>query len=165
MSNLSYNPPVGMPGSVVSGGGAIRFRDSLDQARAQYGAKIPQAEYPDGYLGTIVSRRNDRMLDQLKNRLTQRSYQRGVHKGERIDPADYFWPPEFNMNSALINEAQGVRWAPRGNPVETLAAGGRPGPQDLERMRRIYGVDGQTAVAEVDPNRQALMARLLPQWR
>jgi hypothetical protein len=69
----------------------------MDFARMGVG-RAPQAEYPDGYLGTIRSRRDDKgngtdtVLDSLKSRQTQRGYQRGVHKGERIDPTQYMWP-------------------------------------------------------------------------
>ena len=61
----------------------------------------PKRSIPDGYLGSIRSRRDDKgkpyavsdvVLDSLKARQTQRGYQRGVHKGERVDPGQYLWP-------------------------------------------------------------------------
>jgi hypothetical protein len=69
--------------------------------------RTPSAEYPDGYLGTIRSRRDDRgngtdtVLDSLKSRQTQRGYQRGVHKGERIDPGQYMWPSALKPDRRL----------------------------------------------------------------
>ena len=66
---------------------------------------------PDGYLGTIRTRRDDRgrpgstsenVLDSLKVRITQRGYQRGVHKGERIDAAGYYYPED-------LDNARGIR--------------------------------------------------------
>jgi hypothetical protein len=63
--------------------------------------RTPNAEYPDGYLGTIPSRRGDRLMDGLKARMNNRPYTRGIHKGTRIDAQDYFWPPEFNLDTAL----------------------------------------------------------------
>ena len=75
-------------------GGAVA-RGELDAIRIGTG-RVPQAEYPDGYLGTIRSRRDDRLLDSVKNRVGQKAYQRGVHRGERIEPSLYFWSPEFN---------------------------------------------------------------------
>ena len=41
------------------------------------------------------------VLDSLKNRQNQRAYQRGVHKGERIDPAQYIWPAGMEPNRRL----------------------------------------------------------------
>ena len=61
---------------------------------------------PDGYLGTIRSRRDDRILDSVKSRLNQKAYQRGVHKGERIEPSQYFWPESFNDNMGLQRQAR-----------------------------------------------------------
>ena len=79
----------------MGGYGGPVARGELDAIRIGTG-RVPSAEYPDGYLGTIRSRRDDRLLDSIKNRVGQKSYQRGVHKGERIEPNAYFWSPEFN---------------------------------------------------------------------
>jgi hypothetical protein len=87
-----YNNQTGYGGPVARG--------ELDGMRMGTG-RVPQAEYPDGYLGTIRSRRDDRLLDSIKNRVGQKSYQRGVHKGERIEPNAYFWSPEFNAQMGL----------------------------------------------------------------
>jgi hypothetical protein len=92
--------------SVGGGGTPVAPRSNLDYLRLGVG-KTPSAEYPDGYLGTIRSRRDDRgiptdtVLDSLKNRQNQRAYQRGVHKGERIDPAQYFWPKDLQADRRL----------------------------------------------------------------
>lgn len=84
-------------------------RSAMDFARIGVG-RAPQAEYPDGYLGTIRSRRDDKgkpyaisdtVLDSLKNRQNQRAYQRGVHKGERIDAAQYMWPENLEPDRSL----------------------------------------------------------------
>ena len=85
------------------GGGTPVARSEMDFLRMGVGRE-PSAEYPDGYLGTIRTRRDDRgrpnsvseqVLNGLKIRQTQRGYQRGVHRGERIDPNDYYLPREF----------------------------------------------------------------------
>lgn len=87
-------------------------RSVLDARRMMYN-RTPQAEYPAGYLGTITDRRSDRVLDSLKARVNQRSYQRGVHLGERIDPGDYLWPDEQQPLRGVVREAQtGERYAP-----------------------------------------------------
>jgi hypothetical protein len=80
-------------------GGAVA-RGDLDAIRIGTG-RVPSAEYPDGYLGTIRSRRDDRLLDSIKNRVNQKSYQRGVHKGERIEPNAYYWDMEFSDQSGI----------------------------------------------------------------
>ena len=103
-------------------------------ARAAHG-KLPQAEWPDGYLGNIIDRHSDKLLQHVTDRMTSRSYQRGVHKGSRINPKDYFWPsddmgPDDGLErQAMAQRVDGLilvpRSAPRGNPVEMLAHQGR----------------------------------------
>lgn len=96
-------------GNTVGAGSAMPVaRSELEATRLGTG-RVPQAEYPDGYLGSIRSRRDDRLLDSSKNRVNQRSYQRGVHKGERIDPADYRWPLALQPDRGLRNEAKGQK--------------------------------------------------------
>jgi hypothetical protein len=87
-----YNNQGGYGGPVARG--------ELDAIRIGTG-RVPSAEYPDGYLGTIRSRRDDRLLDSIKNRIGQKAYQRGVHKGERIEPSAYYWDMEFNDQSGI----------------------------------------------------------------
>jgi hypothetical protein len=87
-----YNNQGGYGGPVARG--------ELDAIRIGTG-RVPSAEYPDGYLGTIRSRRDDRLLDSIKNRVGQKAYQRGVHKGERIEPSAYYWAPDFNDQSSI----------------------------------------------------------------
>src|SRR5262245_12717987 len=90
-----------------------RGHDYLDNLR-MYWRRTPEAQYPDGYLGTIPSRRGDRLMDGLKERTTNRPYTRGIHKGTRIDARDYMWPEEFNLWTGLQMEAQGIRFFPPG---------------------------------------------------
>lgn len=174
MSNVMYNPPMnlGQPGSnVLSGGGGrtdlFGYRSILDARRAAApGARTPSAEYPDGYLGNITARRGDRLLKDVQNRLTQRSYQRGVHKGERVDPGDYVWPADFNPMSGLEAEAKGIRWAPAGNPTERLAHAGQVNalsPEEIADAAERYGVNTGSSVAS--PARRAQMAGLMPGWK
>lgn len=101
----------GMYGYNNQGGtGGTVARSELDQLRIGTG-RTPEADYPDGYLGTIRSRRDDRLLDSVKNRLGDKAYQRGVHKGERIEPSDYFWSSEFGAED-------GIKRQRRARPVE-----------------------------------------------
>jgi hypothetical protein len=108
----------GLSGYNNQGGyGGPVARGDLDAIRIGTG-RVPQAEYPDGYLGTIRSRRDDRLLDSIKNRVNQKSYQRGVHKGERIEPSAYYWSPDFNnqtsikrqMKAKQVNINGGIVW-------------------------------------------------------
>lgn len=169
-SNTQYLAPMGLsqPGSPVQGGGgsalAISFRDPIDAARSMQGVRAPQAEYPDGYLGTINSRREDRMLNSLKKNLNQRAYQRGVHKGERIDPGDYFWPDEYSNDAGLMRQMAAVadvstggrvfmteRAAPHGTLSERLTVLGERMPRGSELL-------------ELDPRAVSNLDRLRPAW-
>jgi hypothetical protein len=153
--------------------------------------RTPEATYPDGYLGTITSRRDDRLLGALKGRVNERSYQRGVHKGERIDPGDYFWPEQFNLDTGLKNESRSQwieegpdglrgfvspRWAPPGGGemAPQLTDAGRMSNQPYQRPFE----EGRTGMAprgipsgfqnwpqppkQIDPQRSAQLARLAP---
>ena len=141
-------------GNTMGSGSAMPVaRSELEASRMGTG-RVPQAEYPDGYLGSIRSRRDDRLLDSTKNRVNQRSYQRGVHKGERIDMGDYAWPDEFNPQTGLVTQAAGMRQA----PIFELAL-----PPHLVN-------DGKSDMrapgpAEIDQRRVAQLSRMRPAWR
>lgn len=109
-----YNPPMQQSGAAPVGSMPPEpwVRSVLDARRMMY-RRVPQAEYPSGFLGTITSRRSDRVLDSLKARVNQRSYQRGVHLGERIDPGDYLWPESFTPFDGIQAEAEGRRQVPK----------------------------------------------------
>lgn len=145
MTSYQYAPPYNLPqpGSVTYTGGSGGFllrgaRDVLDARRMADTARVPSAEYPDGYLGTLGAgtRRQDRLLNSIGNRQTQRSYQRGVHKGERIDQQDYYWTEEFHPLVGIEAEARGERWtAPAPDLGPTLANCGKS-PSEAERAHR-----------------------------
>jgi len=108
VQNLGANGMYGTK-TVYGGGGVPVARSDLDFLRLGVG-RVPSAEYPDGYLGTIRSRRDDRgrpssvsdtVLNSMKQRLGQRGYQRGVHRGERIDPSDYYYPAELSAERGI----------------------------------------------------------------
>lgn len=110
--NWQYLGASGYIGAYTTTGGGgtpVVPRSEMDFLRLGVG-RAPQAEYPDGYLGTIRTRRDDKgkpyavsdsVLDSLKSRQTQRGYQRGVHKGERIDPGEYIWPEGLKPDRRL----------------------------------------------------------------
>lgn len=136
------------------------WRDRLDFDRSMW-RKTPEAAYPDGYLGTIHTRREDRLLDSLKTRANQRSYQRGVHKGERIDPGDYIWPAAWQPDRGLQAEAMGSRQAPVGGLPE------RQQPAEVQMLPR--GAASLMTLThtprDIDPVRVQQLRRLIPSWR
>jgi hypothetical protein len=172
MSDWQHLSPMGVPqtGAPVHGGGGGKtlagYRDILDARRSAATPQTPGAEYPDGYLGTVNSRREDRLLNAVQTRLTQRNYQRGVHKGEKIDNSDYFWPPEFGPMSGLEAQARGQRWTAIGStPAEQINHMGKNHlltPEEMSRTAAQYNVK---EILPVDPKRQAKLVSMLPTWR
>jgi len=139
-------------------------RSDLDGLRIGTG-RIPSAEYPDGYLGTIRSRRDDKLLDSVKNKVNQKAYQRGVHKGERIEPSMYFWTPDFAADSGIkrqsrakYDQSSGTYRIPRSAPKSTLA----PAPHLVNDGKANMQSD---APAELDARRQNMLSYLKPTWR
>jgi hypothetical protein len=172
MSNWQYLSPMGVPqpGAPVHGGGGgntlTGYRDLLDARRSAAAPRTPDAEYPDGYLGNVNSRREDRLLQAVQSRLTNRSYQRGVHKGEKIAPGDYMWPDDFNPMSGIANQASSTRrWGPVGSlPVEQINHMGKNHMIPPEQMSKVAAQYNVREITPVDPIRQEKMARLLPGW-
>jgi hypothetical protein len=159
------------------------YRNRLDAIRA--GANQgPTAQYPDGYLGTIIDRRQDRLVSTIQNRLTDRSYQRGVHKGEKIGANSYFWSDEVSPDQGLERQAMSAtpedveggevimvqRYAPLGNPVEKLVHMGKTAMMsapEQERVARQYGVDvakNPLPMMQSDPDRAKNLRSVLPRW-
>jgi hypothetical protein len=135
------------------------FRDHLDSLRSQW-RRTPDAEFPDGYLGTITTRQDDKLLQGLQKRQNQRSYQRGVHKGERIDQGDYFWPREFGVDSGLRRQMRtDRRFAPLngGAAPIVLVNDGKAGPRGVPSNDRTR--------QSPDAARSAQLSRLAPRYR
>lgn len=156
--------------TAYGGGGIPVARSELDFLRMGVGRE-PQAEYPDGYLGTIRTRRDDRgrpnsaseqVLDSLKVRLGQKSYQRGVHRGERIDPQDYFYP-------SALQPDRGIKTQMRAAQVGNLLMAPRQAPQfDFIPPPHLVN-DGKanlqsSAPGQVDQRRVQQLQRLKPAW-
>lgn len=162
-SHYGANNPAttGMSPPWQGGAQAMLFRDGLDARRAQMGQRLPAAQYPDGYLGTIHSRHEDKLLKKLGDRVNQKSYQRGVHKGERIDPSDYFWPTAgpVDMEAGLRAQAVGTRWTAKGSPVEHILSGSPYATDTARELLRIEGLVADPPVA--NPS----LRRLAPPWR
>lgn len=158
----------------------LTARDGLDAKRLAAGF-APGASYPDGYLGVITDRQEDKTMAVLQTRLTPTSYQRGVHAGEKQRQSAYYWEPGFNPNTGLerqmmsqVVDVEGgiVMQSPRntisGDPVEMLAHDGKfQAASDRERdaMMRARGADpAKNPVMVTDPSRAARMRNQLPQW-
>ena len=156
--------------TVYGGGGIPVARSELDFLRMGVGRE-PSAEYPDGYLGTIRTRRDDRgrpnsasetVLDSLKIRIGQRSYQRGVHRGERIDPQDYYYPeslrPERGIMRQMAAQYDGQkfmasRYAPEFDMVPPPHL-----PNDGKADMR------SSSPGQIDEKRAEQLRRLKPAW-
>lgn len=172
IQNLGANGLYGT-NTVYGGGGVPVARSELDFLRLGVG-RVPSAEYPDGYLGTIRTRRDDRgrpastsdqVLDKMKVRLGQRGYQRGVHRGERIDQQDYFYPDALGADRGIKRQ---LRAKPNGNtwvhprhvenqslvPAPHLPNDGKAGPS--VRSDSPYNMNQQ---------RVSQLSNMRPSWR
>lgn len=159
--------------TVYGGGGVPVARSELDFMRLGVG-RVPQAEYPDGYLGTIRSRRDDRgrpssvsdkVLDGLKVRVGQKSYQRGVHRGERIDPSDYYYPSALTADRGIKRQMKATQngnvWMAKRHvenaklvPAPHLPNDGKAGPN--VRSDSPYNIDQK---------RVTQLGNMRPSWR
>jgi|SRR5580765_97422 len=139
--------------------------DRLDAVR-MYWRRTPEAQYPDGYLGTLNTRRGDRLMDGLKARTTNRPYTRGVHKGERIDSRDYYWPPEFNLWSGLEAEAAGMKFVSPGFGElledERYPTNKKVGPRSVPVGARYQNTGGPVAPQNAD--RIPVLRSQAPPW-
>jgi hypothetical protein len=129
---------------------------------------------PDGYLGTIRTRRDDRgrpgstsenVLDSLKIRITQRGYQRGVHKGERIDGASYYYPEGLDNARGIRRQMKAVQdgnvmLAKRNADMQALA----PAPH-LPNDGKAGPAAKSDAPMGVNLNRAKRLSSLSPNWK
>ena len=166
---LGGNGFIGSYTTTGGGGTPVTGRSEMDFARMGVG-KTPAAEYPDGYLGTIRSRRDDKgngtdtVLDSLKQRSNQRAYQRGVHKGERIDPGQYYWPKGLEPDQRL---------RVRVKPIDNDGSINLMVPRHAQKLQMAPPPslvnDGKANVKATDPAdvnyaRAANLAHLRPNW-
>lgn len=158
----------GMYGGYAMGAGGnatihdVGARSVMDGLRMGTG-RVPSAEYPDGYVGTIRSRRDDKgkpnsvseaVLDSVQTRVNQRSYQRGVHKGERIDPNDYVWAGDWTNQTGIANQMRGRKTS---LSVQMAAAPHLVNDGKADIPNKVP--------AEINPRRVDQFARMRPNWR
>lgn len=175
-------PSNAQPGSHTVGGGgygadAVQLRSRLD-AQRMGSNQLGQAAYPDGYLGTLSQdRRQDKLMAAVQEKLTDRSYQRGVHKGAKIANSDYYWPSEadpmrrIKAESSYVHDGDTMnvsRFTPRGNPVERLAhlgkTQGMSAPEQVGLYKQ-YGVSiAKNPVVIQSPDDKARMMKMLPNY-
>lgn len=175
--------PASVPGSAVYGGGGggadmLTARDPLDARRMAAGF-APGASYPDGYLGNYTDRNADKLA--VAQGRDDQSQQRGVHVGDRVSPASYFWDSDMDPSMGLARQEASVpdlvegglvflapRAAPTGDPVEMLAHDGKTAmlsPREQEdALRAAGGNPAMNPVQVVDPSRRARLAGDLPPW-
>lgn len=159
-SFASWNTPdtSGGTNSHVAFGPNPVFRNSKDALLSGIRTAV-DTTYPDGYLGTMSSnRRQDKILGTL-SRMNARQYSRGVHKGERINSGDYFWPDEFNKYTAIQYQMAGKKFAPSGAEPVRLTNDGKVGPRGIQR--NMERADAQ----EISEERRAKLRSLKPAWR
>jgi hypothetical protein len=147
--------PLGSDKGAINLGPEPSFRDAKDRRLQAFGAS-PDTQHPDGYLDTSTNSRRDKMGTVRSN---TRSYARGVHKGERINPGDYVWPAEFNPMTGLQYEAAGLKFAPSGLAPQVLVNDGKAG------VRGVPTVVDRPAMELIDRERQSRLKSLLPGWR
>lgn len=142
----------------------------LDAVRMNW-RRTPEAQYPDGYLGTLNTRRGDRLMDGLKARANNRPYTRGVHKGERIDNRDYYWPEEFGLWTGLQYEMAGSRFSPPGLLIsegmlenERYPTDRKVGPRSVPIGSRYAHTAGGGAALGPDPDRVSVLRSQAPGW-
>jgi len=150
-----------------SGYGGPAVRSNLDFQRLGVG-RVPSAEYPDGYLGTLVTRRrDDRLLDSLKNNLNKKAYQRGVHKGERIEPSGYYWPTELQPSRGITRQMKS-KLASSDGVVVYLSQRNAP-EMELTPAPHLVN-DGKANLradepGQLNPKRASQLANMRPAWR
>jgi hypothetical protein len=132
-------------------------RDALDAKRMAYN-QTPEAMYPDGYLGTINTRRQDRLLDALSNRANQRSYVRGVHKGEQIDQSDYFFPRQLQPTNGIKRQMSTAV------PFDTMVLNQRNAPR-IDLVPQLTLKEQTMMGAEPGIGRTTQLKKLAPPWR
>lgn len=155
-------------GGPESGGGGYgseypvtigQYRDDpLDAARSgAFGSgRTGEATYPDGYLQDTSSRRREAPAS-VYGRLTDRSYQRGVNAGVKMDKQHYFWPEELSPARGLQQEESGRR---RGNVIMSRRT--VPYGTTADRLAHGPSLDQVTDDTPLTPQKTAAIGTWMP---
>lgn len=170
-ANMAGGAAQGAQGGYMNTTDALSARNPLDAARQNANQHAPGASYPDGYLGTIEGDRRDGRNALLQQRLTPGSYNRGVHKGSKIDQSDYFWTKYMNPDQGLIRQMKAEpvdvegaivfmsdRAAPTGNEQQKLVNDGKNADMLRPGNRNV-------SLTESDPATATHLRQFLPPWR
>ena len=102
-------------------------------------------------------------MNALKVRIGQRSYQRGVHRGERIDVQDYYYPEGLENSRGISRQMRGKRVGStirtKRNVEDAMAAPAPHLPNDGKANMR------STSPMALDKRRVDQVARMRPAWR
>jgi hypothetical protein len=118
--------------------------------RMMQGGYTPDAQYPDGYLGASTGRHQDKLLQSYgANTRYDRPYDRGVHKGDRLDQGDYDWPSWLSPMSGIRRQAHSnARFVPHGHAPD------------------VPSIPGSNASpSQSGPPKPADLAKFAPTWR
>ena len=110
------------------------------------------------------------MYGGLKARSDNKPYSRGVHKGERLDSNDYFWPDEFRPELGVVAQSEGHRFVSK--PMLMEAGFTKFKPTDREnrpKMARVgtKGLPSRVGTVQwgtIDSERTEALRRLVPNW-
>lgn len=136
-----------------------------------------EAEYPDGYLGDSSIRQENKLARNVTERMTDRSYQRGVHRGGKMPREEYSWPGDLTLYTRLQVQSY-PEWdgdcmtVPRAAPVqdgmEYLRHGGSQYALADAQKQQVYQrlgiqqtITQDTPVTSLDP---AFLKEWLPPW-
>lgn len=129
------------------GGGGITYRSAIDAARAGGDNRQGPAEYPDGYLGDSRIRQEDKLARNVDDKMRDRAYQRGVHRGGKQPPEVYQWPADFGPDTRLEAESYPgwdgdcmtvPRSVPVGEPETFLRHGGSQANLTDAARQQVY---------------------------
>jgi hypothetical protein len=102
-------------------------------------------------------------MNSLKVRIGQRSYQRGVHRGERIDSSDYYYPEGLSNMRGIARQMQAAKvgnvYMSKRNVEDAMVAPAPHLPNDGKANMR------STSPMSLDKQRVDQMARMRPSWK
>lgn len=161
---------LGAGGDPVAVGTGAQLLDALRRGSG----RTPEAEYPDNYTGIPQSSKRKNAAEDaiLQNRLSDRSYQHGVHRATKMPASAYLWPADFGPDSGLKLEARGKlgpdgtilvpKFTPPGSPLDRYQAGMSISPQERAAMYQQFGITSKASADVLNPDVAALLGPTAP---